>query len=163
MTILAEEKVGKEKQVSFGTQDLLVLDLVHREKPVLGELKSRLPILAEQGIVEKIGRGRGVRHILSRRFYEFLGKQGVYTRRKGLDRESNKALLLKHIKDGQEAGSTLQVLLQVLPYQNRRQIQNLLQELKHEGFIAVDGRTRAAKWRLTAKEGPRPIALQIRR
>ena len=42
--------------------------------------------------------GRGVRLMLSRQFYRYIGKAGTYTRKRGLDRETNKELLLKHIR-----------------------------------------------------------------
>jgi len=93
------EQVGSQTLASFTTKDLLVLDLVHREQSVPEELKDRLITLKERGIIEVLGRGRGVRHILSRRLYNFLGKRGVYTRKRGLDRETNKTLLVKHIQD----------------------------------------------------------------
>ena len=140
------EKVGRERLASFTTQDFLVLDLVHHEQPTPEELKLRLQALVEQGIIEKVGRGRGTRYILSSQFYGFLRKKGVYTRKHGLDRETNKALLLKHIQDNQQEGSQLQDLVQVLPALSRDQVQSLLRELKAEGEIHYIGRTKAARW-----------------
>jgi ATP-dependent DNA helicase RecG len=61
--------------------------------PIPDDLRQSLKRLQEPGIVESVGRGRGVRYILSRRFYAALSKKGVYTRRKELDRETNKQLL----------------------------------------------------------------------
>ena len=84
---------------AFSTDDFLVVDLVHREQPVPDYLKSKVEHLLEQGIIERLGRGRGVRLLLSQRFYRRLGKAGVYTRKRGLDRETNKALLFRHIQD----------------------------------------------------------------
>ena len=81
----------------FGLDDFLVVDLVHREQRVPDPLKSKVGHLLEQGIIERVGRGRGVRLMLSQRFYRHIGKGGVYTRKRGLDRETNKELLLKHI------------------------------------------------------------------
>lgn len=140
------EQVGKETLASFTTQDLLVLDRLHREQPITEPLKSRLVALAEQGVIERVGRGKGVRYILSRRLYGFLGKKGVYTRKRGLDRETNKELLLKHIRDNRRAGSQLEELAQVLPALSRHQVQSLLRELKAEGRLHNVGRTRAARW-----------------
>jgi hypothetical protein len=111
------------------------LDAVQREEALPEDLKERLPHLLDEGIIERIGRGRGVRFILSRKFHSFLGQHGAYTRRKGLDRETNKALLCKHILENQEAGSAFHDLEQVLPALSRNQVQKLLQELKAEGRI----------------------------
>ena len=140
------ERIGKEKQLAFGTQDLLALDLVHREQPVPEALQARLHHLVEQGIVERFGRGKGTRHILSRRFYAMTERRGVYTRKRGLDRATNKELLLKHIKENVTEGSRLHDLLQVLPGLNKTQVQNLLREMQQEGAAHCVGKTRSALW-----------------
>jgi ATP-dependent DNA helicase RecG len=67
------EQIGRERSFMFTTQDFLVLDLIHSDRHIPEDLRSRLLALAEQGIVEHTGRGR---YILSRRFYGFLGKIG---------------------------------------------------------------------------------------
>ena len=143
------EQIERERLAAFTTGDFLTLDLVHREQPVAEELRSRLPGLVEQGIIEPTGRGR---YILSQRFYGFLGKKGVYTLKRGLDRETNKALLLKHIQDNHKEGSRLQELRQVLPALSRDQVQKLLRELKEEGRIHNRGQTKAARWYLVSDE-----------
>lgn len=140
------EKIGRERLVSFTTRDLLVLDLIHRDQKICEDLKPSIANLAEEGIIEKAGRGRGTRYILSRQFYKFLGKSGVYTRKKGLDRSTNKALLLKHIQENEEEGSRLQELLQVIPSLSRDQIQSLIKELKADGHIHLVGHTKAGRW-----------------
>jgi ATP-dependent DNA helicase RecG len=140
------EKVGQETETSFSTEDLLVLDLVQHEQPVGSELADRLTALTELGALERIGRGRGARHMLSRRFYGFLGERGRYTRHRGLDRGTNKALLQRHIDDNREEGSPLSDLLQVLPALSRQQVKRLLWELRDSGRVASLGRTRGARW-----------------
>lgn len=98
-------------------------------------------------MIERVGRGRGARYLLSRRFYRFLGRAGAYTRRKGLDRETNKSLLPRHIDDSTASGTTLAELQEVLPGLSRDQAQTLLRELKREGQrVAVRGVTKAARW-----------------
>ena len=140
------EEIGQERRTAFGTDDFLVVDLVHRGQLVPDYLKSRVEHLLEQGIIERVGRGRGVRLLLSRQFYRHVGKAGVYTRKRGLDRETNKELLLKHIQDNRKEGSRLRELVQVLPALSRSQVQNLLRGLKTEGRIYKVGTTKAARW-----------------
>jgi ATP-dependent DNA helicase RecG len=140
------EEIGQERTASFSTEDFLVVDLVHRERPVPDFLRPRVQHLLEQGVVERVGRGRGVRHLLSRRFYRFLGRPGLYTRKRGLDRETNKALLLKHIEDNRDRGAKLKDLQEVLPNLSRGQIQSLLKELKREAKIHVTGSRRFGRW-----------------
>ena len=140
------EKVGREKLESFSTRDFVLLDLVHREQPVPDHLRHRLQVLAEKGVIETFGRGRGTRHVLSRRYYAFAKKKGLYTRKRGLDRETNKALLLKHIRDNAASGSSLKELMQVLPALSARQIQRLVRELRATGQVHNVGVTRATLW-----------------
>jgi ATP-dependent DNA helicase RecG len=139
-------KVGQETLATFSTQDFLVVDLIHREQPVPPDLQDRLPRLLELGVIESQGRRSNKTYFLSRRFYTALGERGTYTRRRGLDKETNKALLLRHIEDSQDEGARFEELSQVLPSLSRDQIQNLMRELKGEGHIHVVGKTRAARW-----------------
>lgn len=144
--LLFLEEIGREQVAAFGLDDFLVVDLVHREQRIPDPLRSRVEHLLEQGILERVGRGRGVRLLLSRRFYRHIGKAGVYTRKRGLDRETNKELLLKHIQDNRREGSPLRELVQVLPALSRAEVQNLLRGLRNEGRIHNVGRTKAARW-----------------
>ena len=105
-----------------------------------------MPGLIASGAVESIGRGRGTRHILARGLYAALGSKGVYTRNKGLDRGTSKALLLKHIRDNASAGAQMEELRQVLPAQTRNQIQVLLRELRKDQVVHSSGRTNGARW-----------------
>lgn len=129
------EKLGKERLGSFTTQDLLVIDNVFRDESVSECFRGNLSRLIDNGVVEQISRGRGTRYVISRQFYEFLGKRGTYTRKKGLDRDTNKTLLLKHIQDNQAFGSRMKEFCEVLPGHSRNQIQFLLRELVQEGRI----------------------------
>ncbi|MBI3245528.1 MAG: putative DNA binding domain-containing protein [Deltaproteobacteria bacterium] len=141
------EEIGQERMATFSTNDFLVVDLVHREQPVPAHLKSQVAHLLDQGIIERMGRGRGVRLLLSQRFYRRLGKAGVYTRKRGLDRETNKALLVRHLQESGEAGCPLSELQQVLPAQSRDQLKRLLSELRQEGRARLVGERRGARWR----------------
>lgn len=78
------EKVGQERLASFSTHDFLILDLLQRERPVPDALKPRLAHLKEHGIIESVGRGRGTRYLLSRRFHVETGQKGVYNPQTGL-------------------------------------------------------------------------------
>ena len=141
------EKVGQERLETFSTEDFLVLDTLAKDQPVPEAFRPRLARLVETGVIEKVGsRGRGVRYILSRALYGFVGQKGVYTRKRGLDKETHKALLFKHIRDNDKQGSKFDEFTQVLPELTRNQLQSLLRELKAEHKIRVDGRTKAAKW-----------------
>lgn len=140
------EKVGSELQMSFDTYDLLVLDSVYRDMEIPPNLRSRLSTFADKGILERIGRGRGMHYILSRRFHVALGKKAAYTRRRGLDRETRKELLYQHLKDFEESGCPINELQEVLPGQSRAEIKRLLDDLRGEGRIHLQGNRRGARW-----------------
>lgn len=137
------ERIGLETLQSFSTGDFLVVNQIRRDQPVPDQLKDRIPRLLELGVLERVARGR---FILGRRFYAAVGKKGVYTRKRGLDRGTNKELLLKHIRENARTGSKMDEFYQVLPGLVRSQIQVLLRELRAEGRIHVIGVTRAAQW-----------------
>jgi len=143
------EKIGHERLASFNTEDFIVLDLVHKERPIPStptELRFRLNHLVDLGIVERIGKGRGARHILCQQYYTLTGKNGIYTRKRGLDKETNKELLVKHISLNAKHGSKLAELNQVLPFLSQRQVQELLRELRIQKQIHFKGQTKASLW-----------------
>lgn len=149
------EKIGSARTALFTTHELLVLDMVRREQTVPGELRPMLQSLADEGIVESLGRGRGVHYLLSRRYHQEAGKAGVYTRKKGLDRETNRQLLIKHIRDSGLDGAPLHDLHQVLNFLSETQVKYLLQGLKAEGKIQMRGYGRGARWYEVKLENPR--------
>lgn len=140
------ERLGEEKLRTFSTYDFLTLDHLRREVPLPEHLRTCLPGLVAAGAVESVGRGRGTRYMLTRDLYAALGRKGSYTRRKGLDRATNKALLLKHIQDSGDVGAQMVEFRQVLPALARSQIQVLLRELHKERAVRKVGLTRGARW-----------------
>lgn len=140
------ERLDADAVRNFSTRDYLALECLQHEKTLPPALKDRLPGLVAAGAVETVGRGQGVKHLLSRGFHAALGEKGVYTRKKGLDRNTNKALLLQHIEDNKHSGSKMDELQQVLPALSRSQIQVLLRELRKDGAVHSIGRTNGARW-----------------
>jgi ATP-dependent DNA helicase RecG len=140
------ERLGEETLRSFSTHDFLVLDHLHRDLPLAEALRSRLPRLVAMGAVESTGRGRATRYLLSHRLYEAMGAKGVYTRKLGLDRDTNKALLRRHIERNKVAGARMEEFRQVLPALARSEIQVLLRELVAEQAVHKRGVTRAARY-----------------
>jgi ATP-dependent DNA helicase RecG len=137
------ERLGAETQRSLSVEDLVVLDAIRRGQRSPEALRDRLPELLAMGAIERIGRQRVM---LANRFYVLKGRPGEYTRRRGLDRETKKALLLRHIQASGEDGAPFEEFTQVLPAAPRNELKVLLRELKVERQIHVRGKTRAARW-----------------
>lgn len=153
------ERLGQETLRSFSTEDFLALDAVHQEQSMSDRLKTRVPRLVAVGALEAVGRGRGTRYLLSRRFYAALGEKGVYTRRRGLDRDTNKALLEQHLRTQGETGAALSELRQVLPSESHAGVQGLLQELRNEGRVDLKGSRRWARWTAASAKADGDIEL----
>jgi four helix bundle protein len=91
------------------------------------------------------------------------GQKGVYTRKRGLDRDANKALLMRHISENAATGAKLDELLQVLPALSRHQVQTLVRELKRAGLLINQSATNAARWFPSVKPQSDTTKTQSRR
>lgn len=136
-------KIGNDQLEQFSTGDFLVINALYYDNSVPENLRPCLKHLTDVGIVEHVARNK---YVLARNLYEAVGKSGVHTRRVGLDRETNKELIVKHIRENGDKGTPLKELLQVLPGKSRSQIQVLLRELRTEGRIYCKGKTSNARW-----------------
>lgn len=141
------EGLAEERKRRFQVRDLFVLDAVHRGRPVPDDLRDHVSDLLGIGALERVGRNRLV---LARRFYVLKGQPGEHTRRRGLDRETRKELLVQHIQSSGSAGTPFDELAQVLPAASRNELKVLLRELREAGRIHTRGITRAARWYLGA-------------
>jgi ATP-dependent DNA helicase RecG len=136
-------RIGNENLESLSTDDFLVINTLFHEQKLSSNLRSHTKRLVDMGIIESVGRSK---YILARSLYAVTGKSGVHTRLAGLDRETNKELILKHIRKNGNEGTPLKELNQVLPGHSRGQIQVLLRELRNEKKVYVEGNRKAAKW-----------------
>lgn len=136
-------RISERSTELLSTEDFLVIDALYHDRPLNGKMQARLPRLVEMGIVEHIGRKK---YVLARSLYAATGKTGVHTRHVGLDKDTNKALLLKHIRQNNDVGTPFKELQQVLPGLTRGQIQRLMQELKDSHQVYPQGKTSAARW-----------------
>jgi ATP-dependent DNA helicase RecG len=142
------QRLGNNLANSLPLENLRVLSILSSQDPTVpNDLKNRISSLREQGLVEIVGHGRGSHAILSRKLYSAMGQTGKYTRRKGLDKDENKALIMKHVQDSQN-GAVIKELEDVLPDKTRPQIHALLRELVQEGKIVHTGNKRSGKWRI---------------
>ena len=145
-------RIGSERMESFSTGDFLVINALYHEEVIPQNLHQNLKRLEDWGVVEHIGRNK---YVLARSLYAAVGKSGVHTRVVGLDRNTNKELLLKHIRDNGDQGTPFKELQQVLPGQSRNQLQVLMRELRKEGRVYAIGKTRGAKWFVTRTDNHR--------
>ena len=136
-------RISEKDSEMLSTEDFLTINALYHGQTLNRKMQDRLPRLTDMGIVEHIGHKK---YVLARSLYAATGKAGIHTRRVGLDRDTNKELLLKHIRENNAVGTPFKELQQVLPGLSRNQIQVLVRELKMDGKVFCKGRTHAAKW-----------------
>lgn len=136
-------KIGNDRLEHMATADFIIINTLFYEQKLTKNQLLRLKKLIDLGIIEHVGRNK---YVLARSLYEATGKSGVYTRIVGLDRDTNKELILKHIRKNGKNGTPLSELYQVLPSHSRSQLQVLMRELKKDKLIYVVGKTSAARW-----------------
>ena len=141
--LLLLNKIGNERLESFTTDDFMVINSLFFEQKIPENLKGRIKRLVDMGIIEHISRNK---YVLARAFYVVSGKTGIRTRHVGLNRETNKELLYKHIQENINTGTPFKELQQVLPNLSGGQITVLLRELRAADRIKVIGKKKASRW-----------------
>ena len=136
-------QIGNDRIETLSTGDFLVINALYHEQSITENLRPCLKRLTELGIIEHVGRNK---YVLARSLYMAVGKAGIHTRMVGLDRNTNKELLLKHIRQNGSKGTPFKELQQVLPGHSRNQIQVLMRELCKEERAYCVGKTKAARW-----------------
>lgn len=145
-------ELAEKQGVPLTVHHLVVLDMIRLNERLSEDAFPLAHHLIDIGLVEQVGRGKQSRLILSRGMYGYLGRPGSYTRYRGLDRETNKQLLLQHIKTSGQRGASLSEFRQVLPQLTDGQVRHLVYELRDEGVVARSGWANSAKWVATPKE-----------
>ena len=142
------EKIALEKQVTFSDiEDLIEIDLIRK----LGKYsdRNRIERFMKIGIVDKLGTGQGTKYFLNRKYYEYMGKKGEFTRKKGLSRESRLELLRNFFKDN--SFGNMSDFKDVFDNNlDRKYIQRLLNVLRKDKFIYFDSKpsNRKGVWRI---------------
>ena len=143
------ERVGQETIKKLGVSDLMIIDALSGNRPLGANELQQMPRLAEMGLVERAGRSKW---ILSKGLYTAIGRRGAYTRKRGLDYETEKELLMRHLRERGSDGSPLNELLEVLPDRTRSQVRMRLTELREEGRATVVGQRALGRWYASGQE-----------
>jgi ATP-dependent DNA helicase RecG len=142
------EKIGQNRVDLFSADDFIVLQDVYDNKPIKKNFTKTIQALLEEGLVEKASKSSGSRYVLARKLYAVIGQRGVHTRKIGLDRDTHKALILKHLKLSGREGAKFAELWQILPFLSRSVMQKLLIEMRDVDLILAVGTTKSARWYL---------------
>lgn len=146
------QKIQAETQVRIDTvTDFIELEYVRENGKAKN--KERLSFFLSNGIVEKVGKGRGVKFILAKSFYEFIDNRSEYTRKKWLSKEQQKQVLLNYLIQ-YEKGRKEDFKRLFEGRLSDHQIYVLLNELRGMGKVVFEGgqRSRTAYWQLVGKK-----------
>jgi len=141
------EKISKEKQLNLGVKDFIELEKIRETD--MADNKDRLKYFLKNYIIEKINKGRGTKYILARDFYEFIERKSEYTRKRWLNKDEQKQIILNYLRQHKKGQiSDFKQLFKEREL-NNKQINNLLKGLYSEG-VYFDGRERSksAFWKI---------------
>ncbi len=142
--ILFLEKIVQEKQILFSFEEIYALETVRENHKVTDpEFRDKFLSL---GLIEQVGRTRGAKYILSHRYYSSEGKPGIYTRLKGIPREKQKELIVRHLIKNKRG--TLNDFKDIFPELKPMDISNILRELRKDGKIRHVGARGSGYWEL---------------
>ena len=142
------QKISSEKQITLDEiGDIIFMENIRTEGK--SNNKEKISKFIKLDLIEKVGSGRGVRYILSKEYYGFINKKEEYTRRKWIDKNIQKELLLQYFKDHKK-GKISDFVKLFDNKLNRLQIQKLLSELRSSGLVFFDGkpRSQSSYWKL---------------
>lgn len=138
------DKVSSTEQTPLHIKEIIELEKIrHGIKTQGSELHYTEKFLA-MGIIERIGKGRGSRYILSRQYYKYTGDTGTHTRLSGLQRNVKRTLILEHLN--KHAKITNAEIQRAMPDMDMEEIYRLLKSMKKDGLIEHKGSNRYGWW-----------------
>lgn len=139
--ILYLEGIINEKQITFSEEEIYALEEL-RQNHRLDDKKLKENFL-RLGLIEKVGKKKGTKYILSKKYYEHIGARGTHTKLRGITRDEKKLLIFKHLKQfGKARSSDFQQALDL----DQIQVKNLMTELKKEGKVKRTGNKKSGYW-----------------
>lgn len=131
-------RVAHEEQKELNDKELSILYKVKNNKKIKSNEVTEN--LLNTGLIEKLGYGK---YILSKQYYESTGEKGEYTRRRGLDKLTNKTLIIKHLEYHKKG--YMKEFAQVLKDVPRTTINRYLKELERDGKIELNGNPKISR------------------
>lgn len=144
------QKIQAETQIKIDVKDFIDLEYIREHGKIIN--KERVSVFLDNGIIEKVGKGRGVKYILAKNFYEFIDNRSEYTRKKWLSKEQQKQVLLNYLSQ-HEKGKMNDFKVLFESRLSHKQIFILLNELRADEGIYFDGkpRSRAGFWKISKR------------
>ena len=126
-------RVAFDRQKELNYKELILLIDIKDGKNISS--KEITEELFSLGLIE---RRSNKKYMLSKKYYSAVGKKGEYTRRRGLDKQTNKELILSHLRNHNKGymEEFIEVLKDEVP---KPTINRYLRELRQEDLIKFVG------------------------
>ncbi|TSA48120.1 MAG: hypothetical protein D4R56_01020 [Deltaproteobacteria bacterium] len=142
--VLFLEKIVNDKQVRLSFEEIYELENLREKQPVANPAYKKK--FLESGMIEPIGKTKGRKYILSHRYYILEGTPGIHTCLAGLSRDQRKELIVNHLKKNKKG--SMADFLDAFGDLQRKDVENLLQELRQSNRIKHVGSKRSGSWAL---------------
>ena len=128
---------SRNEDSKLGVQDIIALNDVRKgvkvefNNPVFQKLES-------EGLIERIGKTRSQKFILSKEYYQFTGKESQYSQQKNFTEFQLNLVVINHIQEfGKTKIGELEELLKT--YVTRDQVKYLVKKLVDSGTLEQKG------------------------
>ncbi len=129
------ENIVNEKQATLSPRELIELEEI-RTGIGVKNLRFKEKFI-DLGIIERIGRGKGTKYILSRQYYTHTQTPGRHARIVGLSRDVKRAVIIEYLKTSKRVTSS--ELQDAMPDASPAEISRLLKGLRKDGLIEYMG------------------------
>jgi ATP-dependent DNA helicase RecG len=135
------EAVSNRFQISFSVKEIIELEEIRAGKRITPTAKDKF---LQYNIIERIGRGRGTRYILSHQFYESTDNTGSHIRLAGLSRDVKRNIVMEHLKKHKRV--TNDELQQAMLDMDGQEVSTMLKGMARDGLIEHHGSPRWGHW-----------------
>jgi ATP-dependent DNA helicase RecG len=136
---------NRKDEEKLGVQEIIVLNRVRKgiEKSLLD--KRVLQRLEREGLLERVGKTKSQRIILSKEYYVFTGKEGEYSEGKHIDEFQIGIIVMKHLKEfGKGKMKDFEFLLR--KFISRDQIRYSIANMVKNGKLNKKGKGKSAEY-----------------
>jgi len=144
-------RVAEEKKKQLNDEELIVLNNIKNNKLVKASMVTQN--LQDLGLIERLSNRKW---ILSKQYYTAVQHTGEYTRKRGLDKQTNKMLIIEHLK--QHRKGYIADLMEALK-KPKLTVNKYLAELKKDEKITLIGNPKSSRgpnrayWKLKKDTG----------
>lgn len=128
----------KDLKINLSVDEIIELEKIRAESDRNNLNFDVIQTLLNKGLVEKFGKGRGIKFILSKEYYEFTGQKGKYTSQKDVDTGTILLEIIKHLEEFKTSkiGDFVDIFKNRL---SRSQVRYVVSKFVDDKFLSREG------------------------